>query len=405
MKQTKFFIIILFSITLLIASCKKDSENTSNNNNTVVVLTTFDTLSVSIHSASCTIDVQTPQNTQIIERGLYAYTDLYFDTLNAIKVVQNNVVGKITTIINALPKNTEIKIKGFAKTSLGLFWGNETTLQTADSMPNITTNVDTFHTTNTKTILGLSFNGLGFSRSAWGVCWGTTPNLTINSINRIESRDLSKYDTLLSNLNPNTTYYARAYVKNYYGTLMYADVISFKTQQFNYTLGQHFGGGVIFYLTSNEAHGLIADTGDLVNPSTNLPLFSWQENCGQYSPYQYFPTRTYANGYFLGTGASNTSKICNVLGSNGNYAAKACKSSSRGGFNDWYLPSRDELDILFHKKDIVGGFKSTDWYWSSSEDYDISTNINHAYYQKFDYGYSWFLEKFAVCNVRAIRTF
>jgi hypothetical protein len=45
------------------------------------------------------------------------------------------------------------------------------------------------------------------------------------------------------------------------------------------------------------------------------------------------------------------------------------------GHDDWFLPSKDELDLMYRnlKQKGLGGF-SNDWYWSSSLD---------------DTGYSW----------------
>src|SRR4029077_14281060 len=53
----------------------------------------------------------------------------------------------------------------------------------------------------------------------------------------------------------------------------------------------------------------------------------------------------------------------------------ACKDYRGGGFNDWRLPSKDELADLYNEKDLIKTF-STDCnsntfgncsYWSSSE--------------------------------------
>ncbi len=48
-------------------------------------------------------------------------------------------------------------------------------------------------------------------------------------------------------------------------------------------------------------------------------------------------------------------------------AAIIADAYSLNVFNDWFLPSKDELDLLFQQKSVVGGFASAH-YWSSSED-------------------------------------
>jgi len=38
-----------------------------------------------------------------------------------------------------------------------------------------------------------------------------------------------------------------------------------------------------------------------------------------------------------------------------------------GDYGDWYLPSKYELQLLFKQKNVVGGFTSTTYVWSSTE--------------------------------------
>ena len=47
-------------------------------------------------------------------------------------------------------------------------------------------------------------------------------------------------------------------------------------------------------------------------------------------------------------------------------AAGIASSYSLNGFSDWYLPSQDELNLMYAQKTIVGGFANT-FYWSSTE--------------------------------------
>jgi hypothetical protein len=47
-------------------------------------------------------------------------------------------------------------------------------------------------------------------------------------------------------------------------------------------------------------------------------------------------------------------------------AARLCGDLVLGGFSDWYLPSKDELNQLYINRVAIGGFASNG-YWSSTE--------------------------------------
>jgi len=76
----------------------------------------------------------------------------------------------------------------------------------------------------------------------------------------------------------------------------------------------------------------------------------------------------------IGTGKSNTEAIIKNCGESGleygvaKVAAKAAGDYQGGGKNDWFLPSFEELKLMYkvlHKKGIGGFAKGS--YWSSSE--------------------------------------
>ena len=86
----------------------------------------------------------------------------------------------------------------------------------------------------------------------------------------------------------------------------------------------------------------------------------------------------------------------------GVYAAKLCDDLVLNGYDDWFLPSKDELNMLYQNRNLIGGF-TTGYYYSSSE----STNYT-AWTQGFTDGYQYgndYGSKGATCRVRAIRTF
>ena len=74
---------------------------------------------------------------------------------------------------------------------------------------------------------------------------------------------------------------------------------------------------------------------------------------------------TGATSIGIGSGSANTATIISQQGA-GSYAAMLCKNQVSGGYDDWFLPSKDELNAMYGKKAAIGGFDPT-WYWNSSE--------------------------------------
>ena len=104
-----------------------------------------------------------------------------------------------------------------------------------------------------------------------------------------------------------------------------------------------------------------------------------------------------ADGTAIGTGNQNTNDIlagCPTLG----IAAELCSSFVSGGYNDWYLPSKDELNKLYLNKTCLS-FVYTD-YVSSSE-----VDANYAWRQNFNIGTFTTVSKNGGCYVRPIRSF
>ena len=110
------------------------------------------------------------------------------------------------------------------------------------------------------------------------------------------------------------------------------------------------------------------------------------------------PTTVGGTDMTIGSGKSNTEKIVTALGT-GNYAARLCYDFELGGYDDWFLPSKDELNELYKQKDPVGGFASNR-YWSSSE-----YSSYNAWLQYFGSGSQFDNNKYYDTRVRAVRAF
>ena len=155
------------------------------------------------------------------------------------------------------------------------------------------------------------------------------------------------------------------------------------------------GGGIVFY----DA-GSVQSWGRFLEAA----CAGWQNNCDgtTVDPRAewgcYGTSITGADGLTIGTGEQNTTAIVNGCTDTG-IAADLADDYSRNTLNDWFLPSKDELNQMYIQQTAIGGF-SSDGYWSSSEDVDYN-----AWYQYFSDGFQDNNYKGATFYVRPVRAF
>jgi len=107
-----------------------------------------------------------------------------------------------------------------------------------------------------------------------------------------------------------------------------------------------------------------------------------------------------ADGTAVGTGEQNTIDIENGCTTAGT-AADICANLSLGGETDWFLPSKDELNLMYENLKVfgVGGFVNG-YYWSSSE-----LDAGAAWDQYFTNSTQDYGNKDGNERVRAVRAF
>jgi hypothetical protein len=166
-------------------------------------------------------------------------------------------------------------------------------------------------------------------------------------------------------------------------TLKICDSIPTFDRQCSYIIGDMGpAGGKVFYLTdATGKHGLEAAPAD---QSSGIPWGCYGATVGGTST-------------LYGTGQANTTAINAVCGPG--TAASIAASYSLNGISDWYLPSKDELNLLYIQKNVLGGF-ADNRYWSSSEYLG-----SYAWFHNFAVGHQSYNNRDSAFLVRAVRAF
>jgi hypothetical protein len=115
-----------------------------------------------------------------------------------------------------------------------------------------------------------------------------------------------------------------------------------------YSIGQSVSGGTIFYTAVTFA--LASATQDYL-----VPLYwgCYKKGIGGTST-------------VIGSGLTNSILILSGCTGNTMIAADVCIGLTMSG-GGWFLPSKDELNEMYLRKDIIGNFQIYDNYWSSSQ--------------------------------------
>ena len=167
---------------------------------------------------------------------------------------------------------------------------------------------------------------------------------------------------------------------------------------FVHYVGEQFGGGVVFHVyrdATGTERGLVVS---LTNQSEGA---AWSN-----------VTNQLAGATSSWNGLANSNIIVGQAGHT-NSAAKLCLDYTGSGFDDWYLPSNGELNILYQNlrevnpalasisgaEEVYGSTRCCSYYWSSSESGEFGGWVlDHV-------GLHGFNDKVGPNKVRAIRAY
>ena len=140
--------------------------------------------------------------------------------------------GEFTAELSGLEQNTTYYVRAYATNKEGTAYGEEvsfTTLQENVVVKPIVTTLEIAGLSQTTAVAGGNVTSDGGAEvTARGVCWSTSQEPTVEGEHTTDGAGTGEYQSNLSGLTANTTYYVRAYATNSEGTA-YGEEISFTT--------------------------------------------------------------------------------------------------------------------------------------------------------------------------------
>ncbi len=194
-----------------------------------------------------------------------------------------------------------------------------------------TTNVSNI-TQTTATSGGNVTSDGGANVTARGVCWSTSQNPTISNSHTTDGNGTGSFTSNLINLNPNTTYYVRAYATNEKGT-SYGEQRSFTTLEevgnYEYVdLGLPSG---LKWATCNVGASSPEDYGD---------YFAWGET---ETKTEYTPDNSLTSGLTISELQSQ-----GYIDGSGNLTPSHDAATANWG-GSWRMPTKEELEELYNE--------------------------------------------------------
>lgn len=226
MKRNKILILFasLIVAVALFSACTGDTADVR----LEPTLSTANTLNVTSDSATV-VGFVVAEGDGFTERGV-CYSTTEGPTVDGNKTIysENTPDATFYVTLSGLDYATKYYARAYATGEAGTVYGEEVTFTTLPVVPFLTTAEISEITGNSAMGGGAVTGNGGADVTAYGICFGTSENPTTADATTNDGEGTGAFESMLSELQGNTTYYVRAYATNSAGT-GYGPQVSFTT--------------------------------------------------------------------------------------------------------------------------------------------------------------------------------
>jgi len=201
-------------------SCKKDPD--------MPTLTTTALTNITINSVTSGGVIKSDGGAEVTVRGVCWSTSAN-PTVGDSHTSDGTGVGSFVSNVTGLTPNTQYHIRAYATNKAGTAYGNDLSFTTTPIVVPTLTTVEASSITLNSAVSGGNITSDGNAAiTAKGVCWSTSQTPTVSDSTTSDGTGTGDFVSTMTQLDPNTTYYVRAYATNSAGTA-YGNEVSFTT--------------------------------------------------------------------------------------------------------------------------------------------------------------------------------
>ncbi len=228
-KFTALICCIIGIVTISTIRCNDDGDVIVPDQ--VPTLTTTPVFNISQNTATSGGNISDNYDSPVTARGVCWGTNPDLD-ISGNKTVDGVGIGPFESQITGLSPGQVYYVKAYATNAAGNGYGSTlqfTTLGNQGQVPALTTASVTNITASSALSGGNISSDNGSAVSARGVCWSTSSTPTINDSKTIDGTGIGTFQSNITGLSANQTYYVRAYATNAIGT-GYGSSLQFVTE-------------------------------------------------------------------------------------------------------------------------------------------------------------------------------